>query len=56
MVRLRLDPEVVEYFKTRDPQREGVNAVLRAYVEYQKSGKGSGGSSGGGSGGSSGGG
>jgi uncharacterized protein (DUF4415 family) len=40
LVRLRLDPEVLAWFGTsREDPREGVNAVLRAYVESRKSGR-----------------
>ena len=40
LVRLRLDPEVLAWFGTsREDPREGVNAVLRAYVEARKRGR-----------------
>ena len=37
LVRVRLDPEVLEWFGLhRDDERGGVNAVLRAYVEHRR--------------------
>lgn len=37
LVRLRLDPEVLDWFGVhRDDERGGVNAVLRAYVETRR--------------------
>ena len=35
-VRLLLDPEVVAWFTAHPEERDGVNAVLRAYVESKK--------------------
>ncbi len=35
-VRLLLDPEVVAWFNAHPEERDGANAVLRAYVESKK--------------------
>ena len=37
LVRLRLDPEILDWFALRrDDDRQGVNAVLRAYIERRR--------------------
>jgi len=37
LVRLRLDPEIMDWFASRaDDPHAGVNAVLRAYVERRR--------------------
>jgi len=40
LVRLRLDPEVLDWFGVdRDDDRTGLNAVLRAYIERRRAEK-----------------
>ncbi len=35
-VRLHLDPEIVAWFHAHPEERDGINAVLRSYVEQKK--------------------
>ena len=39
-VRLKLDPEVVEYFKAMDNYEDLINDILRSYVDEEKQARG----------------
>ena len=42
IVRVSLDSEVIQFFANRSDEQEGINAVLRDYVEMKKAQKRSG--------------